>query len=100
MLDGINYYPKKKKPIKGRLLWLFLLFLLFLIFGTMWYYFQGEDTNKSKSNSIIISQPILDEESENIVVDNSDDVIFPDEVQETTESLDEVISTYEASTQN
>jgi hypothetical protein len=100
VLDGINYYPKKKKPIKGRLLWLFLLFLLFLIFGAMWYYFQGEDTNKSKSNSIIISQPILDEESENIVVDNSDDVIFPDEVQETTESLDEVISTYEASTQN
>ncbi len=97
MLDGINYYPKKKKPIKGRLL---CLFLLFLIFGAMWYYFQGEDTNKSKSNSIIISQPILDEESENIVVDNSDDVIFPDEVQETTESLDEVISTYEASTQN
>jgi hypothetical protein len=97
VLDGINYYPKKKKPIKGRLLW---LFLLFLIFGAMWYYFQGEDTNKSKSNSIIISQPILDEESANIVVDNSDDVIFPDEVQETTESLDEVISTYEASTQN
>jgi len=97
VLDGINYYPKKKKPIKGRLLW---LFLLFLIFGAMWYYFQGEDTNKSKSNSIIISQPILDEESENIVVDNSDDVIFSDEVQETTESLDEVISTYEASTQN
>jgi len=97
VLDGINYYPKKKKPIKGRLLW---LFLLFLIFGAMWYYFQGEDTNKSKSNSIIISQPILDEESENIVVDNSDDVIFFDEVQETTESLDEVISAYEASTQN
>jgi hypothetical protein len=97
VLDGINYYPKKKKPIKGRLLW---LFLLFLIFGAMWYYFHGEDTNKSKSNSIIISQPILDEESTNIVVDNSDDVIFPDEVQETTESLDEVISTYEASTQN
>tara|TARA_B110000914_G_scaffold61563_1_gene53527 strand:+ start:554 stop:751 length:198 start_codon:yes stop_codon:yes gene_type:complete len=61
VLDGINYYPKKKKPIKGRLLW---LFLLFLIFGAMWYYFQGEDTNKSKSNSIIISQPILDEESD------------------------------------
>jgi len=97
VLDGINYYPKKKKPIKGRLLW---LFLLFLIFGAMWYYFQGEDTNKSKSNSIIISQPILDEESENIVVDNGDDVISPDEVQETTENLDEVISTYEASTQN
>ena len=97
MLDGINYYPKKKKPIKGRLL---LLFLLFLIFGAMWYYFQGEDTNKSKSNSIIISQPILDEESTNIEVDNSDDVISPDEAQETMESLDEVISTYEASTQN
>ncbi len=97
MLDGINYYPKKKKPIKGRLLW---LFLLFLIFGAMWYYFQGEDTNKSKSNSIIISQPSLDAVSENIVVENSNNLSSPKEIKEVTENLDEVISTYEASTQN
>ena len=97
MLDGINYYPKKKKPIKGKLLW---LFLFFLIFGAMWYYFQEEEITESKTNSIIISQPSLDDVSESIIVENSGDAISPDEINDATESLDEVISTYEASTQN
>ncbi len=97
MLDGINYYPIKKKPIKGRLLW---LFLFFLIFGAMWYYFQGEEVTESKTNSIIISQPSLDDVSESIIVENIDDAISPDKINEATENLDEVISTYEASTQN
>ena len=94
MLEGINYYPKKKKPIKKR------FFLFFLIFGTIWYYFHGKEITESKSNSIIISQPSLDVESEDIVFENNDNVISPDEIKEETENLDEVISTYEASTQN
>ena len=93
MLDGINYYPQKKKPIKRRLL---LLSLFFLIFATIWYYFQGEKNTESKSNFIIISQPSL----ENIVVENSDDLSISIEIKEVTENLDEVISTYEANTQN
>ena len=97
MLDGINYYPKKKKPLKRRLLW---LSLFFLIFGAIWYYFQGEDKTESKSNSIIISQPSLDDVSENIVVENSNNLSSPKEIKEVTENLDEVLSTYEASTQN
>ena len=97
MLDGVNYYPQKKKPIKRRL---FLLSLFFLIFGAIWYYFQGEDVTESKTNSIIISQPSLDDVSENKIVENTDDVISTDEFNEATENLDEVISTYEASTQN
>ena len=97
MLDGINYYPKKKKPTKKWLLW---LFLFFLIFGAIWYYFQGKDKTESKSNSIIISQPSLDDVSENIVVENSNNLSSPKEIKEVTENLDEVISTYEASTQN
>ena len=97
MLDGINYYPKKKKPIKRRLLW---LFLFFLIFGAIWYYFQGKDATESKTNSIIISQPSLDDASEKVIVENTNDLISPDEINESTENLDEVISTYEASTQN
>jgi len=97
VLDGINYYPKKKKPIKRRLLW---FFLFFLIFGAIWYYFQGKDTTESKINSIIISQPSLDDVIENKIVENTDDVISIDEINEVTENLDEVISTYEASTQN
>jgi len=66
----------------------------------MWYYFQGEEVTESKTNSIIISQPSLDDVSESIIVENSDDAISPDEINEVTENLDEVISTYEASTQN
>ena len=99
MLDGINYYPKKKKPIKRRLLW---LFLFFLIFGAIWYYFPGKDATESKTNSIIISQPSLGDVSENNddISENTDDVISTDEFNEATENLDEVISTYEASTQN
>ena len=97
MLDGINYYPKKKKPIKRRLLW---FFLFFLIFGAIWYYFQGKDATESKTNSIIISKPSLDDVSENKIVENTDDVFSTDEINEATENLDEVISTYEASTQN
>ena len=97
MLDGVNYYPKKKKSIKGWLLW---IFLLFLIFGAMWYYFQGEEVTESKTNSIIIRQPSLDDVSESIIVENSGDAISLDEINEANENLDEVISTYEASTQN
>ncbi|MDC1536515.1 hypothetical protein N8516_05065 [Candidatus Thioglobus sp.] len=76
------------------------LSLFFLIFGAIWYYFQGEDKTENKSSSIIISQPSLDDVSENIVVENSNNLSYPKEIKEVTENLDEVISTYEASTQN
>ena len=66
----------------------------------MWYYFQGEEVAESKTNSIIISQPSLDDVSESIIVENIDDAISPDKINEATENLDEVITTYEASTQN
>ena len=66
----------------------------------MWYYFQEEEITESKTNSIIISQPSLDDVSESIIVENSGDAISLDEINEVTENLDEVISTYEASTQN
>ena len=66
----------------------------------MWYYFQGEEVTESKTNSIIISQPSLDDVSESIIVENIDDAISLDKINEATENLDEVISTYEASTQN
>ena len=38
--------------------------------------------------------------SEDIVVENSNNLSSPKEIKEITENLDEVISTYEASTQN
>ena len=97
MLDGINYYPRKRKPILRKLIW---LFLFFLIFGSIWYYFQDIDLGKSKSKSIIISKPSsLVETQDTVIVDSNESNSIPN-VESKTENLDEVISTYETNTQN
>ena len=97
MLDGINYYPRKRKPILRRLIW---LFLFFLIFGSIWYYFQDIDLGKSKSKSIIISKPSSLVETQDTVMSDSDESISIPNTESKTENLDEVISTYETKTQN
>ena len=97
MLDGINYYPKKKKRIIGKLIWL-LLFILVL--GGLWYYFQDLDFGQSKSSSIIISQPTEYVESEDEVIEDTDESIKYKVIESNEESLDEVVSNYEANTQN
>ena len=97
MLDGIDYYPKKKKRIFGKLVWL-LLFLLALI--GLWYYLQSLDFSQSKSSSIIISQPSEYVENENKVVDDTKEIMTPKVIESNEESLDEVVSNYEANTQN
>ena len=97
MLDGIDYYPKKKKRIFGKLIWLFL-FLLSLIGG--WYYLQGLDYSQSKSSSIIISQPSVINENENKSIETSEEEIKPKLIETNGASLDEVVSNYEANTQN
>ena len=97
MLDGINYYPKKKKRIIGKLIWL-LLFILVL--GGLWYYFQDLDFSQSKSSSIVISQPAEYVESEVEVIEDTDESITHKLIGNNEESLDEVVSNYEANTQN
>jgi len=97
MLDGINYYPRKRKPILRRLIW---LFLFFLIFGSIWYYFQDIDLSKSKSKSIIISKPSSLVETQDTVIGDSDESFLIPNAESKTENLDEVISTYETNTQN
>ena len=97
MLDGINYYPRKRKPILRRLIW---LFLFFLIFGSIWYYFQDIDLGKSKSKSIIISKPSSLVETQDTVISDYDESISIPNTESKTENLDEVISTYETNTQN
>ena len=97
MLDGIDYYPKKKKRILGKLIWL-LLFILVL--GGLWYYFQDLDFSQSKSSSIIISQPAEYVESEDEVIEDTDEPITYKVIESNEESLDEVVSNYEANTQN
>ncbi len=97
MLDGIDYYPKKKKRILPKLIWL-LLFILVL--GGLWYYFQDLDFSQSKSVSIIISQPTEYVGSEDEVIEDTDESITPKVIVSNEESLDEVVSNYEANTQN
>ena len=97
MLDGINYYPKKKKRIIGKLIW---LFLFILVLGGLWYYFQDLDFSQSKSSSIIISQPTEYVESEDEVIEDTDEPITYKVIESNEESLDEVVSNYEANTQN
>ena len=97
MLDGIDYYPKKKKRILGKLIW---LFLFILVLGGMWYYFQGLDFSQSKSSSIIISQPTDYMESEVAVIEDTDEPITHKLIESYEENLDEVVSNYEANTQN
>ena len=97
MLEGINYYPKKKKRLRGKLLW-FLLF--FLIISGILYYYQDIEIGENKSSSIIISQPNNFEERIETVVDNIEQPVSSPILEKETERLDEVINTYEENTQN
>ena len=97
MLDGINYYPKRKKRLKLKL---FLLLLLILIFIGIWYYFEDIEIGGTRSTSIIISEPNNFENSEETITENIEEDSPTPIIDNNTESLDEAIKTYEASTQN
>ena len=97
MLDGIKYYPKRKKRFKLKL---FLLFLLILMFLGIWYYFKDVEIGGTRSTSIIISEPNNFENSEESITENIEEVSSTPINVNNTESLDEAIKTYEASTQN
>jgi len=97
MLDGINYYPKRKKRLKLKL---FLLLLLILIFLGIWYYFEDVEISGTRSTSIIISEPNNFESSEESITEDIEEVSLTTIIDNNTESLDEAIKTYEASTQN
>ena len=97
MLDGINYYPKRKKRLKLKL---FLLLLLILIFIGIWYYFEDVEISGARSTSIIISEPNNFKSNVEFIAKNIEEVSSAPVIDTNTESLDEVINTYEASTQN
>ena len=97
MLDGIKYYPKRKKRFKLKL---FLIFLLILILLGIWYYFEDVEIGGARSTSIIISEPSIFESSEESITENIEEVSSTPIIDNNTESLDETMKTYEASTQN
>ena len=98
MLEGIKYYRKRKNPpIKHKL---FLLFLLILISLGIWYYFEDVEIGGIRSISIIISEPNNFENNEEPITENIEEVSSTPIIVNNTESLDETITNYEASTQN
>ena len=97
MLDGIKYYPKRKKYLKLKF---FMIFLLILILLGIWYYFEDVEIGDTRSTSIIISEPSNFESSEESITENIEEVSSTPIIGNITESLDETIKTYEASTQN
>ena len=97
MLDGIKYYPKRKKHLKLRL---FLIFLLILILSGIWYYFDDVEIVEARSTSIIISEPSNFKSSEVSITEDVEKISSTPVIDKNTETLDEVIKTYEASTQN
>ena len=97
MLDGIKYYPKRKKRLKLKLSLFFLLILMFL---GIWYYFKDVEIGGTRSTSIIISEPSNFESSEVFNDNDIEEVSSTTIIDNNTESLDEAIKTYEASTQN
>ena len=97
MLDGINYYPKRKKRLKLKL---FLLLSLILIFSGIWYYFEDVEIGGTQSTSIIISEPNNFEISEESITEDIEEASSTTIIDNNIESLDETIKNYEASTQN
>ena len=97
MLDGIKYYPKRKKSITLKL---FLFLSLILIFIGIWYYFEDVEIGGTQSTSIIISEQNNFEISEESITEDIEEDSSTTIIDNNIESLDETIKNYEASTQN
>ena len=97
MLDGIKYYPKRKKSIKLKL---FLFLSLILIFIGIWYYFEDVEIGGTQSTSIIISEPNNFEIIGESITEDKEEASSTTIINNNIESLDETIKNYEASTQN
>jgi len=94
MLDGIDYYPKRKKRNKLKFFWLLLVLALVYV---AWIYIGslGIDST-SQSTSIVISTPGVEEEAVEILIESVE--VNTNKVEsKSNESLDEVIQNYETS---
>jgi|Marorgknorr_s2lv_3_1036020.scaffolds.fasta_scaffold08379_5 ABC-type glycerol-3-phosphate transport system substrate-binding protein len=94
MLDGIDYYPKRKKRIKRKLF--FLLLLLVAASGGWLYLNKIDNGSTAQSTSIVISEPESEAQVIEIIVERVKEIQVEAEL-DNSENLDEVIQTYEAS---
>jgi hypothetical protein len=95
MIEGINYYPQKKKS-KGILKW-WILFMLFAVSIAYWYLNDNKVVEKQDSTLIIISEPENDLKEQQSTVFlpvkvDSKEYIIP--ITDNFEKLDEVIQNY------
>ena len=94
MLDGIDYYPKRKKRIKLKLF--VLVLILSATYGGWFYLDNMERGSPVQSTSIVISVPESEEEVVEVIVESVQEVPM-EVVPANSENLDEVIENYEAS---
>jgi hypothetical protein len=97
MLEGIRYYPKKEKLNRSKLLILIVLPIALIV--VLWFFYQQFEPNTSKSTTIVIEPKIVEE-----AVEASPEIIKEKldspEIEINSKGLDEVVDSYEASTQN
>ena len=91
MIDGIDYYPKKKKGNNKFKLW--ALFLLVVSVASYWYFDNKQSPKKSSSTLILINKPEIESMVNTIPI-----AIKPSKIKikktEILENLDEVMQTY------
>lgn len=93
MIDGIDYYPKKKKDNGKFMFW--VLFLLIVGILVYWYLNDQIDLEKPKSTLIIISEPELKQTDETIPISAISIQDKQKYVQpQILENLDEVMQNY------
>ena len=96
MIEGIDYYPIKRKSNKKPKLLIFLLLLV--IVAGYWYFDNKQSSIKPKSTLIVISEPVIEPILNTIPI-----VIKPSQINQKTpevlENLDEVMQTYNRETQ-
>ncbi|SMN10579.1 hypothetical protein SPBRAN_672 [uncultured Candidatus Thioglobus sp.] len=87
MIDGIYFYPRKKKQIHKKLVfWIVLLAVILVIV----YYFSGEQaTEAQSSNSIVISEGATEDKVVSIPIKIETGKVQP-EKQGIFENLDEL----------
>ena len=94
MLDGIRFYPKKKKRVK------FKIFMLLIILATVygvWLLVENMGNNTSEQSTlIVISTPVIESDAIDIKVEKVEKILVQVK-SDNNENLDEVIQTYEAS---
>ena len=97
MIEGIRYYPKKGKLKRSKLLILIVLPIALIV--VLWFFYQQFEPNTSKSTTIVIKPKIVEE-----TVEASPEIIKEKldspEIEINIKGLDEVVDSYEASTQN